>query len=358
MSQPYGEPHHNPYTQGASAPPAQGHPYPPSGQPAYPPPGGQPGYPQPAYYPPPGAVAVPVAGPPVQGMGMAPSVLDAFVSIEKVLVKQDWDALEAAGDTASGMIPCLEMCCERENKYKVYDAATGKKLLKVKEKSEFCCRCCCNPMHELKLEISDAHTKEKVMLVDRPFKCMGCCFALTDGCRSEATLYMGGNADMTPDPKSMVGITKAPCCGGGCTPTVEVFMRGESTPFSAIEGPTCCFAGLTEMCCSQEFFVSSRSGEKLGDLGLIIKEKPKTAGEALKEIGTDADLFSLTFKNTSMPRDKKLMLLSSLLLLDYMFFEENQPFECGGDSCSVTCCYMYCGGCFVPCKCKCQSGGE
>eukprot|EP01064_Diplonema_japonicum_P006111 TRINITY_DN1404_c0_g1_i1.p1 TRINITY_DN1404_c0_g1~~TRINITY_DN1404_c0_g1_i1.p1 ORF type:complete len:353 (+),score=88.16 TRINITY_DN1404_c0_g1_i1:23-1060(+) len=336
------------------------------GQPGYPPPqqGGYPpqqgGYPpQQGGYPPQQGGYPPQQGgyPPQQQMmaingGM--DVLRAVGASNKLAIKQQVNLLEATADTMSGCIPCAEMCCERPNEYFVFDAATGQRLLRAKEESTFCCRCWCNPAHELKLHISDANTQQELMVVDRPFKCMNGCPALCDMCQQEVVLHRGNSVENSA---GVIGTTRMPCCGGGCTPTVNTYVNGSQTPFGTVEGPCCCFAGLTEMCMDQDFPVSRAEG-KAGDLGIIVKEKPETMGQALTEIATDSDLFTLTFRDASLSQDQKLVLLSSVLLLDYMFFEQNQPFECDGSTCSVTCCYMYIGGCLIPMKCSCGGGDD
>ena len=325
---------------------------------AYPPPGG---YPQQGGYPPQQGAYPPPPGMPMQqmGMGMAPAgnPLQMIGAAHKLAIKQRVSLLEAAGDTMGGVCPCIECCLERPNEYDVFDEQSGQKLLYVKEDSEFFCRCCCNPSHELKLNIFDPHTNQQLMVVDRPFKCGTQCPAWLGFCQQEATLMSGSNPEAT---QSAIGMTRQPCCGGIFTPTVNVMQGGnpDAEPFATVEGPLCCFGGLTEMCCDQEFPISSGSGGGDGNVGVIVKEKPEDFSQAMKEIMTDSDLFTLTFKDPSLDQNKKLALLSTVLLLDYMFFEQNQPWEFDGSSCSVTCCNMYICGSLQPCKCSCGGGGE
>ena len=317
--------------------------YPPTG---YPPQGGG--------YPPQGGMP---QGYPMQQMGQMGGGGDALSRIgmaQKLCIKQKVSLLEAAGDTMGGVCPCAECCCEQPNDYEIFDQASGQKLLHVKEDSDFLWRCCCNPAHELKLNFTDVATQQQVMVAHRPFKCCQQCPAWLPFCQQESTLYMGTDHENGQP----IGVTKQPCCGGLFTPTVQVMMGSEDAePFATVEGPMCCFGGMTEMCCDQDFPISGGDGGGDGSVGMITKEKPESLGQAMAEIMTDSDLFTLSFKDPSLDQQKKIQLLSTVLLLDYMFFEQNQPWECDGTSCSITCCNMYICGALTPCKCKCESGG-
>lgn len=53
----------------------------------------------------------------------------------------------------------------------------------------------------------------------------------------------------------------------------------------------------------------------------------------------------------------KALMVGALLLLDYMFFEDEgacqfQPWRC---VCKFKCCDMYCLGCICPCSCNCPA---
>jgi len=291
------------------------------------------------------------------GVQQAIGAVHQSLAAQKLVIKQQVSLLEMAGDTASGMIPCAECCLERPNEYDVFDAYTGAHVLKANEESEFCMRCCCNPNHELKLTLRNPQTQQVVATVDRPFKCAGMCPVICGFCQQEASLYAGADVGNSA---SLIGKTQQPLCGGCCTPTVKVAL-GNNEPsenaFATVEGPCCFFGGLTEMCCDQEFAVSS-NGDKTADIGKIVKEKPEGMQQMATEIMSDADLFTLTFNNPALGPDQRLTMISSLLLMDYMFFESNQPFECDpiSQSCSVVCCNAYICGSIIPCKCSC--GGK
>eukprot|EP00756_Hemistasia_phaeocysticola_P032673 Hpha_TRINITY_DN16422_c2_g2::TRINITY_DN16422_c2_g2_i2::g.163645::m.163645 len=341
---------------GYGAPPGPPQGYPPQ-EGGYPPgpPGGAPGYPPPQQdmgqgYPPPQQAGGFFGGaqPPMQTYGNPEDVL---ASASMLAIKQKVSLMEAAGDLASS-VPCAEACCEKENEYEIYDQSHAQMIFYVREHSEMfglTGRCCCNPAHELRMEIAQAKGQSAVFTIERPFKCFQSCPAWCDACQHEITVRGQGGQSL--------GGAKQPCCGGMCNPRVDVMESSlESSPFAHVSGPCCCFGGLTEMVCDQAFPVMDPTDTKIGQ---ITKERPEGLAQAVQEIMTDSDLFTLRFDNPQMAPRQKMLLLSTVLLLDYMFFEQNKPWECDPieQSCSCTCFNIYCCGSYQPCTCKC-GGGE
>eukprot|EP01010_Urceolus_cornutus_P000641 NODE_1158_length_1070_cov_343.041136_g883_i0.p1 GENE.NODE_1158_length_1070_cov_343.041136_g883_i0~~NODE_1158_length_1070_cov_343.041136_g883_i0.p1 ORF type:complete len:316 (-),score=74.99 NODE_1158_length_1070_cov_343.041136_g883_i0:121-1020(-) len=289
-------------------------------------------------------------GPPGQNMGNPEDGPGWQIAhLQELRIKQHASLIEAAGVA----VPCCEGCLERPNDYDVLDPWSGQKLLTVHEKSDFCPRCCCQPAHPLYLEVKDG-TGNHIMTIDRPFKGCQSFPAWGDCCQQESVMYNGTDKE---DESQILSRVKQPCCGGLFTPTVEVFSENKESAFAVVEGPTCCFGGLTEMCCEQEFVVSSEAG-KSADIGKIVKIKPEDAMGALKELATDADIFSLKFAKEFSP-SQKLALLGSVFLLDYMFFEQNSAVSCedGGIKCTIFECYL-CGTMnALNCKCGGSGGG-
>jgi len=126
--------------------------------------------------------------------------LEKLVVVQDLFVKQDIQALEALSGG----------CCEFNNKYKVLNEQ-GNLVYNAVEESGTCCRCCCAPHHTLKVAFTDENGKQ-VALLDRPFKCTGCCPAFLSCCRSRATVAMG-------DDQKIKSFIYQPFGGGGFKPT-------------------------------------------------------------------------------------------------------------------------------------------
>jgi hypothetical protein len=68
------------------------------------------------------------------------------------------------------------------------------------------------------------------------------------------------------------------------------------------------------------------SAAKTGDIGKIVKQKPKSFGAALREVLTSADLYTINFSDKSLTPEQKSLLIGGLLLNDYTYFGEGcQP---------------------------------
>eukprot|EP01064_Diplonema_japonicum_P039495 TRINITY_DN9915_c0_g2_i2.p1 TRINITY_DN9915_c0_g2~~TRINITY_DN9915_c0_g2_i2.p1 ORF type:complete len:329 (+),score=69.77 TRINITY_DN9915_c0_g2_i2:51-989(+) len=274
------------------------------------------------------------ATPLVEEMGR--NSMQAIAESRKLIISEKVNRLDVAAAFISN-------CMCQENEYSIYNSHGGKVLM-VKEKSSLCCRILCTPKHKLQLEWSDPETGDHIMTTDRPLR-MNICPAVFDRCRQQAHLYNGPDTD-----GKMIGYSKQPKWGGGVVPTVEVFMNdGLENPFSVIEGPKCCFGGFTKLCCEQQFPVSVTAG-KMANVAHIQREKPETTSQVIKDVMTDADLFSISFIDPSLSPQQKAVLLSSVLLLDYMFFETGKPwqFQPWRGKCSVVCAQCYLCGMLFP----------
>jgi len=158
-----------------------------------------------------------------------------------------------------------------------------------------------------------------------------------------------------------VGYATQPTMGGGTVPTINIMDRGSTDTYrmlAKVEGPQC-FGGCMELCYSSEFSVSNMNlaqldvPVKLGDMAKIVKRKPQSLEGALREMVTDADVYTLEFNpNARLTAQQKATMLASLILTDYMFFErDNAMCNCdNGLECNV--CQMYCYGCIIPCSIK------
>eukprot|EP01064_Diplonema_japonicum_P039494 TRINITY_DN9915_c0_g2_i1.p1 TRINITY_DN9915_c0_g2~~TRINITY_DN9915_c0_g2_i1.p1 ORF type:complete len:334 (+),score=42.28 TRINITY_DN9915_c0_g2_i1:70-1002(+) len=238
-------------------------------------------------------------------------------------------------------------CMFQESRFSVYDTENGGKLLDVREKSSLCCRMFCSPRHPLLLEWSDPITNEQVMTTARPFRCDKCP-AVSDSCRQQAFVFQGVD---TLNGK-LLGYSKQPKWGGVFVPTIEVFTENEQEiPFSVIEGHRCCFGGVSKLCCNQYLYLSNKRGKE-ADVGIVKKRKATTTSQAVKKLMTTADFFFVRFSDTSLSPQQKAVLLSSVLLLDYMLFETGKPWQCQPwrGRCSVVCVQCYLCGMLLPCQ--------
>ena len=302
-----------------------------------------------------------------------------FGAMQTVTIQQKVDLMEAVLTNTIG-------CGEQPNKYKVFDTQTGYPLFHVEEfNNNACLRCCCAPNHSLFAKYfvlnpdgSINTGMPPVLTMEREGICgpnckQPCCFACTTGCRDEMRLHAG---DITVgDPGAcasdrVIGGALQPFLGGGFTPTVQVMDRekeglNKENPISIVEGPFCCIGGCLQMCMDMSFSFSNvpagYNGEvlKLGDLATIEKKKPDSFSSAVREAMTDADTYTVTFVDPGLTPQQKASILTTVIFLDYMFFEnDNDMIYCDpfNKSVTITPFVCYCCGCLCPCSVTC--GGE
>lgn len=276
--------------------------------------------------------------------------------------------------------------CERSNIYDIYDGNSGQHIFFAKERSECGWRFCCAPYHALFLDfklstgippqmyfMTDLDVLPTHMTMEREgcrcpgCRCPGCCTCSPEYCSDGMFLHAG---PLRPglDPgylkgngPNCVGFAQEPRFGGGFTPTLNIMERAaadsdaEAPAWNAlakIEGPAC-FGGCLELCCSSRFSVSSLSAQTLdvglhrvGDLAEIVKRKPTDLLSYLRELATDADVYTLQFSpHAHLAPQQKATILASLLLADYMFFERDTP-PCSRAGCNL--CNVWCCGCVCP----------
>jgi hypothetical protein len=189
---------------------------------------------------------------------------------------------------------------------------------------------------------------KEVLLLDRPFKCAGCCCTCHECCQQTLDVYAATpERKAALDPALKIATVRQPLLGGGLAPALDVMDR-EGNALASISGPTCCVGGA---CFDTTFTVWSPEGLPIGK---VTKEGARDFGELVQQSLTDADNFVLNFPKDTDKKTKAAM-LSSLLLLDYMFFEDEgalacDPFNC---ACKFKCCDLYCCGCLTPCSCSC-----
>eukprot|EP00755_Sulcionema_specki_P020553 Sspe_Gene.72205::Locus_43027_Transcript_1_1_Confidence_1.000_Length_1370::g.72205::m.72205 len=250
-------------------------------------------------------------------------------------------AIKHTGQDEGSCRCCVTCCCSEKQAFDVYDVATGEKVLRVNEESSLAARCCCAPYHKLQLKMYDASTNESLYVAHRPYRCCPQLPAWFSCSRQEMHVRSVS--------KGLVGTARQPLGGGVFTPTLDVQLSTGDTAFAVVEGPVCCFGGLTEMCTDQPFLISRRHG-KSGDVGRIEKTRPEDLRKAVEEVlGTGDASYMLTFTDTTLTGDEKVVLLSTLLLMGYVFYQNDGGF-C--DSGAVVCCHFYTCGVLQPFEVK------
>jgi hypothetical protein len=212
----------------------------------------------------------------------------------------------------------------------------------VAEESGCCMRQLCSPNHTMKLHMTDMAGR-KVLTMDRPWTFNCCCCEWGNLCgKTHMDVYMGEQ-----DEQKMIGSVRMPCFGGGFSPKFDIHdVDGDVQ--ASVTGPCCFISDL----CGAKFGVKDKVGN---DIGTVNKLGVKSMGDFAKEAMTDADNFEITFPVETRVETKALM-IGTLLLLDYTFFEGEGAFEIDpcGRGCKFKLCDIFCCGCIVPCTCNCQ----
>lgn len=181
-----------------------------------------------------------------------------------------------------------------------------------------------------------------------------------DCCLDSMTMHAGAiheepnKAGKLSDYSKVIGSAKQPkeC---NCTPTLAIFdghLPDQAPPTSFMHGP-CVFGGCSEACFESDFAISRpQSGTKIGDVAILRKLKPRSCGDMCAECCTDSDRYYIEFKDKSLTPQQKATLLGTLMLTDFMFFEQdNGMVQCRDKRLIITFFNCYCGGCVCPCQC-------
>ena len=140
----------------------------------------------------------------------------------------------------------------------------------------------------------------------------------------------------------VIGFVQQPWCAGIFTPKLAIFEKeGATEQLGEIVGPCCCIAG----CCSSDFEVNDNKRQGASKNGIK------------RALLTDADKYNIDFENENESVNMKLTITSAVMMLDYMFFEGETPFECNicicPPYCSFKLCEWYCCGGTIPCRINC-----
>ena len=284
-------------------------------------------------------------------------------------------------------------CWEQKKYYDVFDKATNKRIMIIKEESEGWSRVCCAPGHSFmikfyhvgedapqhapgeKIDWSYEPTAPAAMTMERggcdcfcgscPKPCL-CCFECTPGCSDEAKLYSGdiegkpgeNFSNQIRDSACLLGGTVQSKGGGGFTPTLQVMDRGgsggavssEPQQFAVAKGP-CCFGGCSELCFDTEYGLSKDEETALGDYATITKKKPASFSRAAREALTDSDIYEVEFTAKEITPEQKANVLATVIHLDYMFFErDNDMVYYDSQGLHIVFFNCFCYGCVCPCQ--------
>uniref|UniRef100_H2ZPC5 Phospholipid scramblase n=1 Tax=Ciona savignyi TaxID=51511 RepID=H2ZPC5_CIOSA len=233
-------------------------------------------------------------------MDMPPSVpgcpagLEYLTQLDQVLVHQQVELFEAMTDF------------ETKNRY-VIKNSLGQQCYFAKEESSLFQRLCCGSERGFEVKVTDNNGQE-VIRMRRRFKCCaGCCW-----CANSDTCAFFLEVE-SPTGTFIGGVRQSQSCW---YPMYEVMDASQKSVFN-IEGPCCPISGP---CCTCDFdFVVSTTDDSATPVGKITKQY----SGFVKEAFTNATNFSVTFP-MDLDVKMKAVLLGASLLIDFMYFEENQ----------------------------------
>lgn len=225
---------------------------------------------------------------------------DIFEGNKKIMVKQEWAALECCG-------------CEAKNRYRVSvpndDDGEGATFLYVSEDSGCCERICCSVNRSLTLNVHQGQNKDGkiVQAMHKPFHFQGCCC-----CRPKFEVYEGEK-----NTKRIGTVTDPFRC---CCMDQRVFDVNDTLLYTTY-GSICQCGFCCPFCCSIDFQIKTANGD---DVGLISK-RPMTCSEMC----TKTNRFTIDFPDKANPMDKRL-LFAAAMLADLEYFEQNKNDNGGG----------------------------
>ena len=288
-----------------------------------------------------------------------PAVVHLLAGVDHFRVVQRIRWKEAVG-SCFGLFPKWPGSLWKQlNLYDVFDVATGEKLLELEEESNGCVRFCCAPHHSFRLNfhVVDAHTGARVAhaatmqrdacCTAKPFAAACCAFAecCFDGFRLHAGRPGAGAGGRGLDQSRCFAAARQSLGGGILHPELQMMERAEGFRSSGepdlrtvaeTRGPAC-FGGCSSLCVANSFTV----GRGMNPAAAVItRERPRDVWGALRELGTDADVYTVEMREPHSA-EQKAQLLATAAMLDYQWFEW-QGAACLGpaytNACLVHCC--------------------
>ncbi len=200
---------------------------------------------------------------------------------------------------------------ETENKYDIFAMGGTQHLFHAMEQSDCCTRQCCGPSREFKMTVCGMQgLSNPIITIMRPFRCRSpCCCNL-----QEVSVYAGTEAGQ------LLGVIREQWSCGDAQLNLEVNGRVEFK----IQGPLCVCDGP---CCGDQVFqINDPADQPIQTptgAAEIRKMGAQDFGSAVQQQFTKADNFGATFPMSASP-EAKALILASVFLIDFMFFENAQ----------------------------------
>jgi len=256
-------------------------------------------------------------------MKLVPDALNEIVKAKEVIIEQKIELMEALTG------------CETPNRYNVFyidDSGQKKFLFKCKEESGWFCRNCIPSgyrpfylkMFHLKNYSPSSENKDLIADFERPFMCtcLCCCRPKMDGFfRSE--MSQETNLEKKIGNNGSIGRVIEPF---SCGPTINIYGNNNKIKYK-IYGEFCqCGFWARDIsvgkCYEVDFPIyegDDCSRKPVGNVHKIFK--------GLSELISDSDVFLLTFPKKADAIDR-LMLIGSVIMIDYRFYEDLACCEC------------------------------
>jgi len=254
--------------------------------------------------------------------GMMPGMPPVAYAAPPMMVTDPWAALASVpGLVIKQKVELFEAMTgyETANKYKAFalspDGRMGMELFNLFEQSECCERQFCGAARGFKCSVHACGTNAQFLEFERHFKC--CTFL----CFNRPEIFI----------RSMDGKTLGSAYNEFACCDDVILIRDESgKELYRIDG-NCCqpgkFCQLPCAPCDEIVFNVFNAGGVGSPIGCI---KKVWAGCG-KELFTDADTFTLQFPPTLPPQHKALF-LGALILMDFLYFEDNGKKNNNGSS--------------------------
>lgn len=283
--------------------------------------------------------------PQVENMQRKSAIFNQLGKVKSISIDQKVDTMETLFQNIG-----LNFV-ENSNKYSItFDRSTEGQTpdLIAVENSGVLCRWCCKPIHPVEIEYyKPSGTQPEPYVSKKPFRCFEC-INCCNICAATVTTELQGQE---------IGQTTERACTG-LTPILDMTVSDQNS--GSISGPSCCLGDLLlrKLCCRDQDptpFELIREESKGPRSTIYTKrlnnfKQDDNVNSSLVRAVTDADNYTITFAQNMTPQEK-LHMISSVLLVDYLFYEQDGSNLSQGLYCGM----FYCNGCIIPCRCSCNN---